>query len=1043
MAREGVIQASSQDPSTRSDPLTDSTVNETSGSGNTAGSVVNQGASAVLSDDNHSSEPEDSDHFEYSDFDEEGDAEELAPLLHSLGLPPSTTTAPPSNTIVKPVIILVIVVLFSPLLLVLLWALLRSESALPPAVLTLNDTIATGAFSGNEAWNHVKNITSHSHSYNSNDNLRVRGYILNTINEFKALAKTRNLPDNWIEIDSNDGINMTTASGNIWYESNNILVRINPINPISSNSLLLSAHFDTQTIAPGVVDNGIAVGVALELIRTLIYNPALQRPLIINFNNGEELFLLGAGAFTLHPWFSKITGFINLDGTGAAPGTRAMLFRTNSYDLLQEWKRYAPFPHASILFNDLVSNVPSDTDYRVYVAYGHLQGIDIAFYSYRYQYHTPEDSVEFSWPISTQHLGDNVRGTVIGMTSSDVLDKLTPDNTNYTEPIKDKLTLPDFVYYDLFWWLTLTSGTSFRWMIVGILITAALWTFIKSAKEVYFIGRSRFLLRFVRPTVESYVVTVFSALVALGGTYVLSNIKSYINPGSSYGLPILNVIWIAIWVFGCFALVPKVWPQIGEFLLLRKRSAPRIRNHNRHTDNESHQSFQSARQVSKGPPVEKWLPYGLLAFWTTLLIPTLILSLRGINGLFFIVNWSFYSLVAVGFTQLISPLALKWWREQGSLELPNANAAAVDADVIHWHSKVVNFYQKQIWGVQLIISSLIPGLLTVDIVDQFAISMPACIGAKLFESTNDVFFAGFFVFLFINLLPALQMARKTRLAEFVLFAFLVPVYMYCTIVFPFSRNQPQQFSFAQFWDISTPTTALASSVNITFRYGIQDSFDDVYKHFSPIATITNSTFTCDKAIPQCVFTNQSPQYFPALPQGFKKPPTELIDIEIQDPVEVSDGIYETRGVFRGIPESRVCSLKALRSGRVGSKFIAIYIDQEADGEKSRWQIEGGEGRRVDSGRLDTVDGQPGVEEVTVLRRNFIGPAGDDENKSGMVVPFAIKYEGEMTEIVVGCHWIEEDGRALFWETIRAHKPDFFTFGPGKFGGVRVEKRLTL
>ncbi|KAJ3083883.1 Endoplasmic reticulum metallopeptidase 1 [Rhizoclosmatium hyalinum] len=844
---------------------------------------------------------------------------------------------------------------------------------------------------------------------------------------------------------------MTSSLGDTWYESNNIVVRINPISPASSNGLLLNAHFDTQVVAPGVVDNSISVSVALELIRTLIYNAALERPLIINFNNGEELGMLGAGAMTLHPWFKSVKAFINTDGSGAAPGSRAMLFQTNSFPLMKAWKKYSPYPHASVIVNDLFSLIPSDTDYRIFVAYGHLQGVDVAFYSYRYQYHTPEDTVEFSWPISVQHLGDNIRATVIGITSSEVLDNLAPDNTTYENPMKDSLPIPDFVYYDLFWWLTVNSGASFRWMIVGILITATLWTVIKSAKEVYFIGRSRFLLRFVRPTVESYILTLFATSVALLGAYIFSKIKSYINPGSSYGLPILNAIWVSFWVFGCFAYIPKIWPQVGEELLLRQRSTRVNRTRNRQlrplvvgetVGTHASQSLQSARQLSKGPPVEKWLPYGLLAFWTTLLIPTLLLSLRGFNGLFFIVHWSFYSLVAVGFTQLISPLALKWWREQGSLYFPTTNAPA-NVDVIHWHSKVVNFYQKQIWGVQLIISSLIPGLLTIDLVDQCVIAFPAVFGIPTKEAINDLLFAALFVLLFINLLPAFQMARKTQLAEFVLTVLLLPTLVYCTLVFPLSRNNPQQVSFEQTWDISTPTTALTSSVNITFRYGLATSHTVMKNSFESISGLTRSHLDCNLADSWCLFTNQNPQYLPVLPKRFKKPATELIDIEIQDPVEVFDGIYETRGVFRGVPESRVCSLKALRDGDDGSKFVAIFINPEADGEKSRWQIEGGEGRRVDSGRNNTVDGRPGVDEVTVLRRDFIGPAGDDETESGMVVPFAIKYQGKLRGLTVACFWMEEDGRSLFWETFKREKPLYVTFGPGEYGGVRVEKSLLV
>jgi hypothetical protein len=71
--------------------------------------------------------------------------------------------------------------------------------------------------------------------------------------------------------------------------------------------------------------------------------------------------LYGGYAFLLHPWFKKIRGFINLEGTGAAPGTRSILFRTNSYEMTNLMS-YAPFPHASILFNDLIKYVKRYTN---------------------------------------------------------------------------------------------------------------------------------------------------------------------------------------------------------------------------------------------------------------------------------------------------------------------------------------------------------------------------------------------------------------------------------------------------------------------------------------------------------------------------------------------------------------------------------------------------------------------------------------------------------------------------------------------------------
>ncbi|KAI9337928.1 hypothetical protein BDR26DRAFT_863308 [Obelidium mucronatum] len=862
---------------------------------------------------------------------------------------------------------------------------------------------------------------------------------------------------------------MTTRDGRHWYESNNVLVRINPV-PASAatrNTLLLSAHYDTQTVAKGVVDNGIAVAVALELIRTLIYNPLLSHPLIINFNNGEELFLLGAGAFTLHPWFPAITGFINLDGTGAAPGTRSMLFRTNSFDLLKQWKLWTPFPHASIVFNDFVSQVPSDTDYRVYVAFGHLQGVDIAFYSYRYQYHTPDDSTEFSWPISVQHLGDNVRAAVIGICNSNVLDTLAPDTAEIENPITSKLPIPDFVYYDLFSHLFVSSGASFRLVVISIVATSCVWGVAKSAKEIYMLGgHKRFFLRFFQPTFESYALVILSTMSCLVGTLVLSRFKSFINPGSSYGLPILNMIWIAFWIFGCFAMVPKIWPRISEALLLRSRTPTTRRSRRRrtrvNTPTPRGVPLQSAMQVSNGPPLEKWLPYGLLAFWITLLLPAYYFSRRGINALFFVTHWSFYSLLAVGFTQLLSPIALKWWRQQRSADIsPSNSPTTVERVNSQWHSQVIKFYEKQIWGVQLLLSSLAPALLTIDIIEQFLIGAPACIAKTFSETTNDCLFGCLFILLFVNLLPAFQMARKTRLAELVLGVLFVPVFFYSVFVFPLSRNQPQQFSFAQNWNITTLESSITSDVEITFRHGAVIRFSKIAPQFEPIAKLTQTDLSCDFVGNTCRFRNLRREYLPTLSpaaaaaavvKGDPRDVPALIDISIKNSTVV-EGVKVVNGEFKGLPGSRVCSLGATfvdeeENSQTLDNTISIVIDPiiRNDGESqsskdsvdSRWLIEGS-GKRVGKD-----DGLLGSSEVFVLRREFMGPDGSNEKDTGMVVPFLLRFadsqnKRQRVKLTVACHWMEEERGVKFWKTLQSELPEWMIFGPGKFGGVRTFK----
>ncbi|KAJ3210014.1 hypothetical protein HDU82_008960 [Entophlyctis luteolus] len=799
--------------------------------------------SVSLSDDNE--------HVEVDDGD--GGFSASTPLLFADTLdsqtPLAATIPTPLLFGLSPVYILAVVVIGAPFSILLFWAVLHSAVAFPPRVLTVSDTIASGAFAGTEAWTHVVNMTQAPHPYNSEENLRVRAYVDATLRQFKMLAIEKGLPTDFITFGT-DMVNMTSDNGVIWYESNNILVKISAPSPTSDKTLLLSAHFDTQTAANGVTDNAISVAVALELVRSLIYNPPLQHHLVINFNNGEELFLLGAGAFTLHPWFKTVSGFINLDGTGSAPGTRSILFRTNSLPLLNSWKLYAPYPHASIIFNDLISFVPSDTDYRVYVGFGGLPGIDIAFYSFRYQYHTPDDNIQFSLPISAQHLGDNVLAAVIGLCNGIVLDSLDKGPPTL-HPITDTLATPDIVYYDTVGHLKFITGMKFRAYIFTLLVACSGWLIVKSLYDTFHIGSNRFLLRKLKPT------------------------------------------------------------------------------------------------------------------------------------------------------------SVKWWREQ----LDDSRAGYQV-----WHRKIVRFYEKQIWGVQLAISSFIPSLLTIEILSQLIIGFPSCTGGAFSESLSDLIFASF------------QMLRKAVVGEVVLGVIFCPLFLYLCLVFPLSRNHPQQFSFEQTWNISTAESSRISTVDITFRSGIHAQPSKIEKQFQLV----------DKSL-HCKFGISNYCNFTASAELLPKVPLDSIDIW-KNATVCTNSICDFMGHFSGVPGSRTCSLKVgFYSKPSNDSAFAIFIDPETSNVRN-WMLEASGTVLEPLRNKRRPTSFIGADEVIVLRREYSRPAED----SGIIeVPFLVRFKAVRPftgNLTVSCY-LPEVNFSPAWHKLRDTLDSWVVPGPGRHGGVKIVKTI--
>lgn len=203
-----------------------------------------------------------------------------------------------------------------------IWAILLSSWGFAQEVLeNTNPLVLKGSrTSGRRAWSVVESIAQHPHPYNSGLNDKVAEYLnsqlLSLQKSTSSWPNTRNCSNVAFEIAPPDSVNVSVPyeEHTIYYESSNILTRIKGK---SDEAILVSSHYDSVAMAPGATDDSIAVGSMMAVMEAVLNhichdNIKFEYSIIFLWNNAEEIALLGADAFVLHPWFKDVKAFINL-----------------------------------------------------------------------------------------------------------------------------------------------------------------------------------------------------------------------------------------------------------------------------------------------------------------------------------------------------------------------------------------------------------------------------------------------------------------------------------------------------------------------------------------------------------------------------------------------------------------------------------------------------------------------------------------------------------------------------------------------------------
>jgi len=327
-----------------------------------------------------------------------------------------SSPASPERQPLAPALFTVLLIVFS--------ALLAAYMSLPPSPLPADapDT----EFSAERAFKHYDVIARVTHPAGTRANEKIRDYILA---ELQALG-----------IDAE--IDVGKNAGGIFGIAQNVMARI----PGTANTkaFALEAHYDSVPYGPGAADDCAGVVAMLETARALKAGPPLANDVIFVFSDGEECGLLGAKAFTAHPWFNETGVLLNFEARGTSGPS--YMFETSEENgwLIAEMIKAKVHPRATSIMFDVYKPLPFSSDLSALKRSG-IKGFNVAFVDDFCHYHTREDRPENLSLASLQHHGSYALGLARHFGNISLENVTAPDAT-YFNTIGSHM-----VHYPLSW----------------------------------------------------------------------------------------------------------------------------------------------------------------------------------------------------------------------------------------------------------------------------------------------------------------------------------------------------------------------------------------------------------------------------------------------------------------------------------------------------------------------------------------------------------------------------------------------------------------
>lgn len=274
------------------------------------------------------------------------------------------------------------------------------------------ENAAATEFSSARALQKLRLISAHPHPIGSQEHAVVRDHIYRELSNLGLAPETQKT----ISVNTRWGSPFPTAT------VQNVLARIPGTN--NSRAVLLVAHYDSVAGSFGANDDGAGVVTLLETARALKSSGPLKNDVIFLFSDGEEVGLLGAKAFTAHPWARDVGVFMNFESRGNT-GPVVMFETSNgNNELIRQFNQASPRSMASSVFYEIYKLLPNDTDFTVLNNAG-AQGLNFAYLDGIQHYHTLLDNVQEINPRTLQDLGASALALTKHFGNTDVGPKTT------------------------------------------------------------------------------------------------------------------------------------------------------------------------------------------------------------------------------------------------------------------------------------------------------------------------------------------------------------------------------------------------------------------------------------------------------------------------------------------------------------------------------------------------------------------------------------------------------------------------------------------